>query len=59
MDDGLHYRLSVEYGILVSEPMEKHQLDGLWWWFDEVPDGREVEAWRAERRREIVAKEGG
>lgn len=43
IDDPLHYRLSVEYGVLVSEPQERHALDGLWWWFDEVPDGVEIE----------------
>ncbi len=40
IDDGLHYRLSVKYGVLVSEPMERHALDGLWWWHDEVPADR-------------------
>lgn len=41
--DELHYRLSAEYGVLVSEPMERHKHDGLWWWFDEVPVEREPE----------------
>lgn len=40
LDDGLHYRLSVDLGVLVSESMEKHQLDGLWWWYDQVPSDR-------------------
>lgn len=52
IDDGLHHRLSGIYGVLVAEPMEKHKHDGLWWWFDEVPEGREPEAFWAERRRE-------
>jgi len=46
VDDSLHYRLSVEYGVLVAEPMEKHQHDGLWWWRDEVPAGRTPEVRR-------------
>jgi hypothetical protein len=50
IDDGLHYRLSAEYGVLVSEPMELHKHDGLWWWHDEVPEGRESQPFYAERR---------
>lgn len=44
IDDGLHYKLSVELGVLVSEPMETalgrggHKEHGEWWWADEVPD---------------------
>lgn len=52
IDDGLHHRLSGEYGVLVAEPMERHKIDGLWWWFDEVPDGREPEGyWALVRER--------
>lgn len=51
--DGLAYRLSAEYGVLVSEPMERHQHDGLWWWWDQVPEGREPDAFYAERRSMI------
>ena len=41
LDDGLHERLSSNgLGVLVSEPHEKHRLDGLWWWYDQVPEGR-------------------
>ena len=43
IDDGLHYRLSVEYRVLVSEPMESHRNDGLWWWRNEVPPGRMID----------------
>ena len=48
--DGLHHRLSVDYGVLVSEPMEKHQVDGLWWWFNEVPPDRTPEPFYAKAR---------
>jgi hypothetical protein len=27
LNDGLHYKLAVELGALVSEPMERHQRD--------------------------------
>lgn len=43
VDDGLHYRLSAEYGVLVAEPMDVHITTGMWWWFDEVPPGIEIE----------------
>ena len=50
LDDGLHYRLSVEMGVLVSEPHEKHLGDGLWWWHDQVPENRTPESRYAEAR---------
>lgn len=46
LDDGIHYRLSVELEALVSEPMEPdperpgrggHGVHGEWWWANEVP----------------------
>lgn len=46
LDDGLHYKLSVELGVLVSEPMYAdpecpgrggHAAHGEWWWRDAVP----------------------
>jgi hypothetical protein len=49
IDDGLHYKLSVELGALVSEPMDRHEKDGLWWWRDEVPPGRKADLFYFER----------
>jgi hypothetical protein len=43
LDDTVHYRLSAELRVLVAEPIEQHQHDGLWWWRDAVPEGRKVE----------------
>lgn len=37
LDDGLHYILSVEKKLLVTEPMEQHQNKGEWWWSGNVP----------------------
>lgn len=51
LDDGLHYRLSVEYGVLVTEEHDRHARHGQWWWYDEVPNGREPQPFYAERRR--------
>jgi hypothetical protein len=43
LDDGLHYKLSVELKALVTEPFERHAERGEWWWRDEVPEGVEVD----------------
>lgn len=49
LHDGLHYRLSVDLGVLVTEPMEceggrgGHGKHGLWWWRDRVPDDVQLE----------------
>ena len=43
IDDGLHYILSVENKVLVTEPMDKHQENAEWWWRGSVPDGIEIE----------------
>lgn len=41
--DGLHYRLSVEERVLVTEPYEKHKLHGQWWWSGNIPVDIEIE----------------
>lgn len=51
VDDGLHYRLSVEIGVLVTEQMflpegvgrGGHSAHGQWWWRDEVPSDVHLE----------------
>jgi hypothetical protein len=35
--DSLHYYLSVEMKILVTEPHENHSVHGEWWWKLAVP----------------------
>lgn len=42
LHDGVHYTLSVEHRLLVTEPMHEgglggHAKHGLWWWRNEVP----------------------
>lgn len=43
INDGLHYKLSVELGALVTEAMHQdvgrggHARHGEWWWRHEVP----------------------
>jgi hypothetical protein len=56
ISDGLHQRLS-EYGVLVSEPHEKHRHDGLWWWYDEVPIDRQPAPFYATQRKEVLCSE--
>lgn len=43
IDDGLHYQLSVENKVLVSEPMERHAISAEWWWRGAVPEDVEIE----------------
>jgi hypothetical protein len=37
IDDGLHYHLSVERKVLVTEPMDLHSKRGRWWWSGQAP----------------------
>lgn len=39
LDDGIHYCLSVEQKVLVTEEHEQHSKRGEWWWFGRIPDG--------------------
>lgn len=54
VDDQHHYELSVEHGLLVTEPMELpagvglggHAVHGRWWWRGEQPTEARLESWR-------------
>lgn len=37
VDDGVHYKLSVEAKVLVTEPHERHKEHGQWWWINQIP----------------------
>jgi len=54
LDDGLSYRLSVDYGVLVTDdqhiPGEGREGHGLWWWWDKVPEGRTPDPFYERRR---------
>jgi hypothetical protein len=43
LDDGIHYYLSVEKKILVTEPWDKHKNSGQWWWKGNIPQDVEVD----------------
>ena len=38
IDDGVHYYLSVERKVLVTEPFEQHARRGEWWWKGQQPE---------------------
>ena len=58
LDDGIHYMLSAEKKLLVTEPMERHKHRGEWWWSGNVPGDVSPEAFylrptlRVSHRRE-------
>lgn len=62
LNDGLHYKLSAELGVLVTEPMTSHEgrgghaAHGEWWWRHEVPADVVIEE-RADT--EVLAPWGG
>lgn len=37
IDDGLHYHLSVEQGVIVALPMPQHKDHPQWWWAGSAP----------------------
>ncbi len=45
INDHLHYRLSVELKVLVTEPHEEHSEHGEWWWIDEIPKDVIIDWW--------------
>lgn len=43
LNDGLHYRLSVELQVLVTD--FSHNSHGQWWWVNSVPPGIQIDRW--------------
>lgn len=58
IDDGLHYLLSVELRVLVTEPMYLaggrggHQAHGEWWWANAIPSDVEIDPFYLETKGE-------
>lgn len=60
LDDGEHYALSIEMGVLLTEPMELpegvgrggHARHGQWWWIGHIPDdvADTVDRWAVDAR---------
>ena len=45
IDDGLHYSMSVEKGVIVALPMPEHTANPQWWWRGAAPP--EADNWQA------------
>lgn len=39
IDDGLHYQMSVEHGVIMALPMPEHRENPQWWWVNAAPSG--------------------
>jgi hypothetical protein len=50
IDDGLHYEMSVIHKVIGTEPSEKHNSHGQWWWIGNVPAHIEIEPFYFEGR---------
>lgn len=49
INDSIHYYLSVEVKVLVTEPHERHKEHGEWWWVNNIPDHAQISFWRLEK----------
>lgn len=57
LDDGVHYLLSADARVLVTEPMELpageglggHAAHGEWWWRGRQPDAAAIDPYYLER----------
>lgn len=63
LDDGLHYRLSVELGVVISEPMDAdpdnpgrggHAAHGEWWWINAIPADVVLDDWHGGRTNAML-----
>jgi|GEM_PF-3422041 len=43
IDDTLHYKMSVDHRVLVTEPIERHRENAEWWWRGQVPEGVKID----------------
>lgn len=43
VDDGVHYVLSVEAKVMVTEPHERHKEHGEWWWINAIPETAQID----------------
>jgi hypothetical protein len=55
LDDGIHYLLSVEHKVLVTEPMKSseghggHSKHGEWWWKGQEPKTANIHSFYYEK----------
>lgn len=50
VNDSVHYALSVEAKVLVTEPHEQHKDRGEWWWVNAIPASVEIDAFYLEKK---------
>jgi hypothetical protein len=43
LDDGVHYELSVNRRVLVTEAMPAHAEHGQWWWKGQEPESANID----------------
>jgi hypothetical protein len=48
VSDRLHYYLSVERKVLVTEPHEHHKNRGEWWWLNAIPSDVSIDSFYLE-----------
>ena len=56
LDDNIHYMLSSESKVLVTEPHERHQINGEWWWKGNVPEGIVIDPFYTDNKSNINIK---
>jgi hypothetical protein len=49
IDDAIHYYLSAEVRVLVTDPHERHRTRGEWWWIDRIPADIQIDPFYLER----------
>jgi len=57
IDDGMHYQLSAENKVLVTEEHEQHQYRGEWWWAGNVPPGIIIASFYLKPKEKKMEKE--
>lgn len=56
LDDGIHYILSVEKKILVTESHDLHKVDGEWWWKGRVPCGVTIDDFYLDNKKKYTSR---
>lgn len=52
--DDVHYYLTVERKLIVTEAMDRHQVHGQWWWRGSVPADKVIEPFYLDQKPEVV-----
>lgn len=49
INDAVHYLLSVEAKVMVTEPHERHKTHGEWWWVNAIPETAQIDSFYLRR----------